>query len=50
MIEVLHGDVRDVPVYGAEPPGTGTDQKGMTMVNLAGAYESMNEAIDEIVG
>lgn len=48
LIEVLHDDVRNVPIYGAEPPGTGTNQMGMTMVNIAQAYKNMNEAIDKI--
>lgn len=48
LIEVIHDDVRDVPIYGAEPPGTGTGGKGLTMVNLAGGWNSMNEAIDNI--
>lgn len=48
LIEVVHDDVRDVPIYRAEPPGTGTDGKGLAITNIAGAWKNMNEAIDNL--
>lgn len=50
LIEVIHNDVRDVPVYGAQPPGTGTEMKGVLVSNAAEGWKSMNKAIDEIAG
>lgn len=47
LIEVVHGDVKDVPVFGNQPPGTGTDQKGITMMNVEEAWKDMNAAIDQ---
>lgn len=48
FIEVVHEDVRDVPMYGAEPPGTGTAGKGLALSNYAEAWKNMNEAIGKI--
>lgn len=48
LIEVIHEDVRDIPMYGAEPPGTGTGKKGMAMANVGEAMQRMNEAIDKL--
>lgn len=48
FVEVVHEDVRDVPMYGAEPPGTGTAGKGLLIANYAEARNNMNVAIDKI--
>lgn len=48
FIEVIHKDVRDVPIYGALPPGTGTGGKGLFIANHAEGWKNMNEAIDKI--
>lgn len=47
LIEVINGDVRDVPMYGAQPPGTGTDGKGLMIVNPTEAWKSMNAAVEK---
>lgn len=45
LIEVIHGDVRDVPIYGAQPPGTETNMQGLTIISAAKAWEDMNAAV-----
>lgn len=47
LIEVIHDDVRDVPMFGNQPPGTGTDMKGLSMVNVTEAWKDMNNAIEQ---
>jgi hypothetical protein len=48
FIEVVHKDVRDVPMYGAEPPGTGTAGKGLFLANADEGRKNMYAAIDKI--
>lgn len=47
MIEVINEDVRDVPAFGNEPPGTGTAGKGTTMANPVEAWKDMNAVMDK---
>ena len=47
IVEVSHESVRDVPIYGATPPGTGTKGKGLSMVSVGQAWVAMNGAIDQ---
>lgn len=47
LIEVVHEDVRDVPLFGNEPPGTGTDMKGLAMTNVTQAWKDMNAAVEK---
>lgn len=48
FIEVVHKDVRDVPIWGGSAPGTGTSGKGLFIANQAEGWKNMNEAIDKI--
>ncbi|KAK5945411.1 hypothetical protein PMZ80_002616 [Knufia obscura] len=47
LIEVINGDVRDVPMYGNQPPGTGTDAKGLFILNPMEAWKGMNAAVEK---
>ena len=47
LIEVINGDVRDVPIHGAQPPGTGTDGKGLMISNPTEAWKDMNAAVEK---
>jgi len=47
LIEVVHDDVREVTMFGNQPPGTGTDMKGLSMVNVTEAWKDMNLAIEQ---
>ena len=47
LIEVINGDVRDVPMYGAQPPGTNTDGKGLAIMNPTAAWKDMNDAVEK---
>lgn len=46
LIEVSHGDVKDVPVFGNQPPGTGTLGQGLSMVGVAEAWKTMNASVE----
>ncbi|KAK5076767.1 hypothetical protein LTS08_005938 [Lithohypha guttulata] len=45
LVEVVQSDVRDVPVYGNQPPGTGGDTRGLMMANVTQAWKDMNDAV-----
>lgn len=47
LIEVINEDVRDVPAFGNEPPGTGTAGKGTSMANPVEAWKDMNAEVDK---
>ncbi|KAK5073280.1 hypothetical protein LTR70_008783 [Exophiala xenobiotica] len=47
LIEVINQDLRDVPMYGSQPPGTDTDMKGLAMVNVTEAWKDMNAAVEK---
>jgi len=47
LIEVVNGDVREVPMYGAQPPGTNTDMKGLAIANPLEAWKDMNAAVEK---
>lgn len=46
LIEVLANDVRDVPMFHNDPPGTGTDMKGLTPTNMVAGVKDMNALLD----
>lgn len=46
LIEVLANDVRDVPVFGNQPPGTGTAMKGLNPSNMMAGVNDMNALLD----
>lgn len=47
LIEVVNEDVRDVPAFGNEPPGSGTAGKGISMANPTEAWKDMNAVVDK---
>ena len=47
LIEVGHQDVRDVPMFCASPPGTGTLGKGYNMVNPEKIFSDMYGALGQ---
>lgn len=46
LVEVLANDIRDVPVFGNQPPGTGTAMKGLNPSNMVAGLNDMNAQLD----
>lgn len=47
LIEVSNEDVRDVPAFSNEAPGTGTAGKGLSMANALEAWKDMNAVVEK---
>lgn len=46
LIEVSHKDVRDVPAFNNDPPGTNTVGQGLVMAGPTEAWKTMNAAVE----